>query len=199
MVEDIALMRVLPNMRVLVPADYPSAKAALRIAATTPGPFYVRMGRAEVPIIYDGDSHDAHKLALGKAQVVRRGTDLSIIACGVELDAALNAAKRLAQEGIEAEVIDAFSIKPLDESTLLNSIRKTGKVITCEEHSIIGGLGSALAELLAEQPDLSSYLTRPLQRIGVKDCFGTSGEFDELFAAYKLDAQAIYEAAIKLG
>ena len=195
MVEDIALMRVLPNMRVLVPADYPSAKAALRLAACTPGPVYVRMGRENVPIIYDGASFDANKLTLGGAQVLRTGSDVTIVACGVEVNQALMAAAQLAAEGIEAEVIDAFSIKPLDEKTILGSVRKTGAVITCEEHSVIGGLGSAVAELLAEQPDPGSFLKRPLQRIGVKDLFGTSGGFEELFAAYGLDAQAIYEAA----
>ena len=196
MVEDIALMRVLPNMRVLVPADYPSAKAALRIAATTPGPFYVRMGRANVPVIY-GDEALA-TLALGKACVVREGSDVTIVACGVELDQALQAACRLADEGIQAEVIDAFSIKPLDADTILNSLRKTGALLTCEEHSIIGGLGSAVVELLVEQPDLAALLRKPAKRIGVLDRFGASGEFDELFAEYRLDAQAIYEAARQL-
>ena len=193
MVEDIALMRVLPNMRVLVPADYQSAKAALRIAAQTPGPFYIRMGRANVPVIYDRQA--AAAFALGTARVLREGSDVTLVACGVEVDQALQAAVMLARDGISAEVIDAFSIKPLDEATILASIRKTGAVVTCEEHSIIGGLGSTVAELLVEQPDIGSLLRTPLKRIGVLDRFGTSGEFKELFAEYSLDAQAIYTAA----
>ena len=196
MVEDIALMRVLPNMRVLVPADYPSAKAALHIAAATPGPFYVRMGRANVPVIYDDEA--AAALALGKACIIREGSDVTLVACGVEVDQALQAAARLASEGIEVEVIDAFSIKPLDADTIIGSVRKTGAVITCEEHSLYGGLGSAVAELLAEQPDIGSLLCKPLKRIGVLDRFGTSGDFDELFAEYRLNAQAIYEAVAQL-
>jgi transketolase len=184
MVEDIALMRVLPHMRVLVPADYQSAKAALRIAAVTPGPFYVRMGRAAVEQIYKS----TEGFVLGKARVLREGTDVSIIACGLEVGCALQAAENLAERGISAEVIDAFSIKPLDEETILTSARKTGFVVTAEEHSVIGGLGEAVAALLAENPGVSR---RPLARIGVHDCFGTSGEFEELFSDYGLDAQAI--------
>jgi len=196
MVEDIALMRVLPNMRVLVPADYPSAKAALRIAAYNPGPFYIRMGRANVPIIYDDKA--AASLALGSAQILREGSDVTLIACGVEVDQALQAAELLAQEGISAEVIDAFSIKPLDEVTILASVQKTGAVVTCEEHSIIGGLGSAVAELFAEQPEPGSLLRKPLKRIGVLDRFGTSGELEELFKEYSLDADAICAAVRQL-
>jgi transketolase len=191
MVEDIALMRVLPNMRVLVPADYLSAKAAIRIAAHTPGPFYVRMGRANVPQIYPS----VEGFALGRAHVLRPGDDVTIVACGVEVPFALEAAEYLAaEEGIQAEVIDAFSLKPLDEATILRSARKTGFVITAEEHSVIGGLGAAVAELLAAHPGI---LSRPLGRIGVQDRFGTSGGFDELFREYGLDAQAIRELVIQ--
>ncbi|MDR2714365.1 MAG: transketolase family protein [Coriobacteriales bacterium] len=200
MVEDIALMRALPNMRVLVPADYPSAKTALRLAAQTPGPVYVRMGRSNVPIIYDDSSPvtTASTLNLGTARVVREGSDVTLVACGVEVDQALQAAELLAADGVSAEVIDAFSIKPLDEKTILESVRKTGAVVTCEEHSVIGGLGSAVAELLVEQPDASVLLRKPLQRIGVQDRFGTSGDFDELFAEFALDAQAIYNRVKQL-
>jgi transketolase len=186
MVEDIALMRVLPNMRVLVPADYHAAKAAIRIAAYTPGPFYVRLGRVAVPQVYP----DADGFALGRARVVRPGSDVTIVACGIEVPLALEAAERLAGEGLQAEVIDAFSLKPLDEATILSSARRTGFVITAEEHSVIGGLGSAVAELLAQHPGI---LHRPLGRIGVQDRFGTSGDFDELFREYALDAQAMVE------
>jgi transketolase len=190
MVEDIALMRVLPNMQVLVPADYISAKAALRIAATTPGPVYVRMGRAAVPVLYGADD----KFALGKAKVVKRGSDVTLIACGVELDQALQAARMLRQSGVSAEVIDAFSIKPLDAKTILKSVTKTGFAVTCEEHSVIGGLGGAVAELLAENPGL---IHKPLKRIGVQDKFGTSGQIDELFAEYRIDAKSIYDVVVE--
>ncbi|MDR0347491.1 MAG: transketolase family protein, partial [Coriobacteriales bacterium] len=191
MVEDIALMRVLPNMRVLVPADYFSTKAALRIAATTPGPFYVRMGRMDVPHIHDGPDG----FALGRARVVRPGSDVTIVACGIEVYLALEAAEQLAREGIDAEVIDAFSLKPLDAETIVESVRRTGFVVTAEEHSIIGGLGSAVAELLAEEPGI---LRRPLGRIGVQDRFGTSGDFEGLFREYCLDSQAIHDLVVQL-
>ncbi|MDR0346801.1 MAG: transketolase family protein [Coriobacteriales bacterium] len=190
MIEDIALMRVLPNMRVLVPADYCAAKAAIRIAALTPGPFYIRLGRSNVPQIYP----DTKGFALGGARVLRTGEDVTIVACGIEVDFALQAAEMLATEGIEAEIIDAFSLKPLDGATILESARKTGFVITAEEHSIIGGLGSAVAELLAEHPDI---LYKPLGRIGVRDRFGTSGEPEELFGEYGLDVQAIYNLVVQ--
>ena len=192
MVEDIALMRVLPNMRVLVPADYTSAKAALRIAAATPGPVYVRMGRAEVPVLYD----EPTGFELGKARVLREGGDVTIVACGVEVDQALAAAELLAEQGIEAEIIDAFSIKPLDEATILASVGKTGKLVTAEEHSVIGGLGSAVAELLIEKDP--GLLRKPMVRIGVQDRFGTSGDFEELFREYGLDAKAILDAVVSL-
>jgi transketolase len=191
MVEDVALMRVLPNMRVLVPADYHATKAALRIAAASPGPFYVRMGRANVSQLYsEADSFD-----LGRAHVLRRGRDVTVIACGIEVGLALEAAERLSTEGIEVEVIDAFSIKPLDVATILDSAQRTGLVVTAEEHSIIGGLGAAVAEALAEHP---VTLRKPLRRIGIQDRFGTSGGFDELFREYGLDTQAIYDVVLQL-
>ncbi|MDR1082888.1 MAG: transketolase family protein [Coriobacteriales bacterium] len=191
MVEDLALMRVLPNMRIVVPADYVSAKAAIRLAAHTPGPFYIRMGRAAVPQLYDDGAGFEKGFELGKARVVRTGADVTIVACGVEVHLALTAAEQLASQGVQAEVIDAFSLKPLDDETILKSARKTGCVLTAEEHSIIGGLGSAVAELLAQYPNV---LNKPLKRLGVQDRFGTSGEFDELFKEYSLDAQAISQA-----
>ena len=185
MVEDIALMRVLPNMRVLVPADFYAAKAAIKLAAETPGPVYVRMGRASVPCVYE----PGKELEMGRAYVLREGTDVSIVACGIEINEALIAAEALAEEGISAEVIDAFCVKPLDEETVLASARKTGCVVTAEEHSVIGGLGSAVAELLAENAPM------PMVRIGMKDVFGTSGEMAELMAEFELDAAAIAKAA----
>lgn len=190
MLEDIALMRVLPRMRVLVPADYYSAKAALRIATKEKGPFYVRLGRAPVTQVYNEES----TFECGKAQVLREGSDVSIIACGAEVEQALLAAESLAAEGISAEVIDAFSIKPLDEETILASINKTGKAVCCEEHSIIGGMGAAVSELIVQYPGI---LTRPLVKVGVKDCFGTSGQIDELFAKYQLDAKYVHDSVVE--
>ena len=185
MVEDIALMRALPNMRVLVPADYASAKAAIRLAASTPGPVYVRMGRASVPCVYD----EGAQFELGRANVLREGSDVTIAACGVEIDEALKAAGMLAEEGVSAEVVDVFSIKPIDEERILASVRKTGCAVTAEEHSIIGGLGSAVAEVLAENHPA------PLVRVGMRDCFGTSGEMAELMREFGLDAESIAAAA----
>lgn len=188
MIEDIALMRVLPNMRVLVPADYTAAKAAIRLAARTPGPVYVRMGRASVPCVYD----DGVQLEMGRAYVLREGKDVTIVAAGVEIDEAMKAADALAGQGVSAEVVDAFCIKPLDAGTILASVAKTGCIVTAEEHSVIGGLGGAVSELLAEAHPA------PLERVGMRDCFGTSGEFEELLAYFHLDAPSIVEAALKV-
>jgi len=185
MLEDIALMRVLPGMRVLVPADYVAAKAALRVAAHTPGPFYVRLGRAAVPVIYDG----SFALELGRTYVLREGTDVTLAACGVMVEQSLAAAELLAAEGISAEVLDVATIKPLDVMTLAASAAKTRAVVTCEEHSIIGGLGSAVAEALGENVPV------PFARVGVRDVFGTSGEPAELMTHFGLTAADIAEAA----
>ncbi len=187
MLEDIALMRVLPHMRVLVPADYAAARSAIRLAAQTPGPFYIRMGRANVPCVYADDVD----LEIGKAVVLREGCDATVIACGVEIAQALKAADLLEEEGISIEVIDAFSIKPLDEETILASARKTGCVVVAEEHSVIGGLGGAVSELLSEKHPT------PMGFVGVQDAFGKSGSFEELMAFFKLDAPAIVEAVKK--
>lgn len=186
MLEDVALMSALPNMRVLVPADYEAACAAIRLAAATEGPVYVRMGRAKVPQVYE----PGFKMELGGSRVLREGSDVTLVACGVSVDEALRAAAALAEEGIEAEVIDAYSVKPLDEKAVLASAAKTGAVVTCEEHSVYGGLGSIVASLLAAK------LPTPLRMVGVRDTFGTSGEFGELMAAYSCDAAAI-AAAVK--
>lgn len=188
MLEDVSLMRGLPGMRVLVPADYAAARAALKLAADTEGPVYVRMGRANVPCVYDDDV----ELEIGKAYVLREGTDVTIIANGVEIREALLAADALAAEGISAEVIDAFCVKPLDEETVLASVAKTGHVVVAEEHSVIGGLCSAVAELLAAKAPA------PCEFVAVKDRFGKSGEFEELLAYFELDSAAIVEAVKKV-
>jgi transketolase len=185
MVEDIALMRVLPNMQVLVPSDFTAACAAVRIAANTPGPFYVRLGRPAVPMLYEA----GFEFALGRAYILREGSDVTLAACGVMVARALQAAELLAAEGISAEVIDVMSLKPLDDATILASARKTGAVVTCEEHSIIGGLGSAVATALALE------VPTPMELVGVRDVFGTSGEADELLAYFGLTGADIADAA----
>ncbi|MDO4182240.1 MAG: transketolase C-terminal domain-containing protein [Coriobacteriia bacterium] len=188
MLEDVSLMRGLPNMRVLVPADYAAARAALRLAAQTPGPVYVRMGRASVPCVYAEDV----QLELGRAYVLREGTDVTIVANGVEIREALAAAETLAEQGVSAEVIDAFSVKPLDTETILASVAKTGCCVVAEEHSVIGGLCSAVSECLAQNSPV------PAEFVAVKDRFGKSGEFDELLAYFGLDAASIVDAVKKV-
>lgn len=178
--EDIALMRVLPGMRVLVPADYASAVAAIRLAAATPGPFYVRLGREPLPEVYN----EGFTCAVAFANVLREGSDISIMACGVEVAQALAAADALAAEGISVEVVDVMSVKPLDEETIIASAAKTGRVLTVEEHSIYGGMGSAVAELLSEKHPV------PVTRLGMTT-FGQSGDAAELLAHYGLDAAGI--------
>ena len=185
MLEDVNLMRGLPNMRVLVPADYSAARAAIRLAAETPGPVYVRMGRASVPLVYDPEM----RLEIGRAYVLREGSDVTIIANGVEIREALLAADVLAGRGISAEVVDAFCVKPLDESTVIASVAKTGRAVVAEEHSCIGGLCSAVAECLALNHPA------PLAFVAVDDRFGKSGEFDELLGYFGLDCEAIVTAA----
>lgn len=180
MIEDIALMRVLPNMRVLVPADYRAAKAAIRIAAATPGPLYVRMGRHKVPEVYD----ETATFELGGANLLREGTDVTICACGVEVAHALRAAELLAEKGISAEVVDVYSVKPLNEEVILASAAKTGRVVTCEEHMVYGGMGSAVSELLAEK------LPTPMRFVGMRG-FGTSANGDVLLEHFGLDYNGI--------
>lgn len=175
-------------MRVLVPADYAACCAAIRLAAQTPGPVYIRMGRASVPAVYAPEV----ELEMGKAYVLREGTDVTLIACGVEIDQALRAADLLEKEGISAEVIDAFCVKPLDAETILASLEKTGCGVVAEEHSVYGGLCSAVAEVVAENHPY------PLQFVGMRDRFGKSGEFEELLHYFELDAEAIVQAVKKV-
>ena len=184
MLEDVALMRVLPGMRVLVPADFAAARAAIRLAAATPGPVYVRMGRAAVPAVYAPDV----ELEIGRAYVLREGSDVTIIANGVEIREALLAADELAQCGISAEVIDAFCVKPLDVDTITASVAKTGCAVVCEEHSVHGGLCSAVSEALSQlSPAKCSFVAMP-------DVFGKSGSFEELMDYFGLNSAAIVEA-----
>ena len=184
MLEDIALLRPLPGMTILVPADYAAAARAVELAARTQGPVYVRLGRASVPNLYA----EGVELEVGRSYVVREGSDVTICADGVEVDQALKAADLLAAEGISAEVIDCFSIKPFDVDTLLASVEKTGCVVTAEDLMVAGGLGSLVAETLA------AHHPAPVKFVGMQDRFGKSGEFEELLTYFGLDAPAIAEA-----
>ncbi len=188
MLEDIALMRVLPNMIVVVPCDSIEAEKATLAIAGHPGGAYLRLAREKSPII----TTEATPFALNKAQVLRAGEDVTIVACGLMVYQALVAAEQLAEKGIEAEVINCAVIKPLDTITVLKSIRKTGRVVTCEEGQINGGLGGAIAELTAEQHPV------PLKRIGMIDRFGESGTPDELLEHFGLTAPHIAKAIQEL-
>jgi transketolase len=182
--EDIALMRTIPGMVVMCPADDVEARAAVRAAVEYVGPVYIRFGRAAVPVINDKPDY---KFEIGKGTVVREGTDVTIAATGICVDSALGAAEMLAKDGISAEVINICTIKPLDEEIIINSAKKTGKVVTAEEHSVIGGLGSAVCDALCK-----SYPTK-VYKIGMQDVFGESGSAAALIEKYKLDAKGVYE------
>lgn len=181
--EDIALMRTIPGMVVMCPADDVEARAAVKAAAAYEGPVYMRFGRAACPVI--NDVPDYH-FEIGKGRVVREGTDLTIVATGICVGNALEAAGMLEAEGISAEVINICTIKPLDEELIINSAKKTGKVVTAEEHSVIGGLGSAVCDALCK-----SYPV-PVLKIGMQDVFGESGSAAALVEKYKLDGKGIY-------
>ncbi len=183
--EDIAIMRSLPNMTVVVPCDAYEAYAATLALAEHDGPAYMRMGRSEFPVIKDADC----TFQIGKADVIREGTDVSIIACGQMVQTSIEAAELLEKEGISAEIINMATIKPLDTEAIIATAKKTGAVVTAEEHSIIGGLGSAVAECLSENCPV------PLGRVGTKDTFGESGEAEELLAKYGLTAADIVAKA----
>lgn len=184
--EDIALMRVIPGMVIINPADDIEARAAVFAAAEYEGPVYMRFGRLAVPRIFD----ESYKFELGKAVTLREGGDVTIIATGLMVNEAIEAAKALADEGISAEVINIHTIKPLDKEAVIRSAAKTGAVVTAEEHSIIGGLGGAVAEALCE-----SGKPVPVVRLGVNDVFGRSGPAVELLHIYGLDAQNIVAKA----
>lgn len=187
-IEDISLMRTLPNMTVINPADAKEAEAAVLAAIDYQGPVYIRLGRAETKDIHD----DSYHFEWGKAEVLRQGSDVSIFATGIMTAKALDAAETLAKQGIQAEVINVHTIKPLDEETVIASAKKTRKVVTAEEHSIIGGLGSAVAEVLARQcPTKQAF-------VGVQDSFGESGSPNDLLEKYGLTTEAIVKAAVGL-
>lgn len=182
--EDIALMRTIPGMVVINPSDDVEAKAAVKAAYEHQGPVYMRFGRLAVPVINDNEDY---KFELGKGVVLREGKDVAIIATGLPVANCLEAAEKLAAEGIDAKVINIHTIKPLDEELIVAAAKETGKVVTVEEHSVIGGLGSAVCDVLCEQAP-----TKVL-KIGVNDTFGESGPAVELVKKYGLDADSIYE------
>lgn len=182
--EDLALMRVIPGMVVINPADDVEAKAAVKAAYEYEGPVYLRFGRLAVPVINDRPDY---KFEIGKGYVVKEGTDVTIIATGLEVSAAIDAAELLAKDGISAEIVNIHTIKPIDKELVIKEAEKTGKVVTVEEHSVIGGLGSAVCEVLSENHPL------PVKRIGVYDRFGESGPAVELLHKYKLDGEGIAE------
>ena len=182
--EDVALMRTIPGMTVVVPSDDVEAKAAVRAAYEHQGPVYLRFGRLAVPVINDKPDY---KFELGKGVVLREGKDVTIVASGLPVANCLEAAEKLAADGIEAKVINIHTIKPLDEELIVASAKETGKVVTVEEHSIIGGLGSAVCDVLSEKAPT------PVCKIGVNDVFGESGPAVELVKKYGLDADSIYE------
>lgn len=186
-IEDVAIMRSLPNMTVLVPADGEETRQAIEAAAQYNGPVYIRMGRLDVPLLFE----EAYQFEIGKANVVREGSDVTIFANGVMVAAALEAAQDLEKEGIKASVVNVASVKPLDEETIIRFAKATGAVVTAEEHTILGGLGSAVAEVLAENAPT------PMVRVGIKDSFGESGRPLELLEKYGLTKKEIIEAAKK--
>ncbi|MCQ2519874.1 MAG: transketolase family protein [Lachnospiraceae bacterium] len=181
--EDIALMRTIPGMTVIVPSDDVEAKAAVRAAIEYVGPVYIRFGRAAVPVINDQPDY---KFEIGKGVLLKEGTDVTIVATGICVDSALKAAEMLAADGISAEVINIHTIKPLDEEIVLNSAKKTGKVVTVEEHSVIGGLGSAVCDVLAAKNPV------PVKKLGMQDIYGESGPAAALVEKYKLDGKGVY-------
>lgn len=183
--EDISLMRSLPNMTVISPADAYMTYAATLAIAEYDGPVYMRLGRSPVPVI----SKEGDEFVIGKARVLSEGSDVTLFGTGQLTYGCMEAAEELKKEGISAEVVDVSTIKPLDAETVLKSVGKTGCAVTAEEHSIIGGLGSAIAELLSEE------LPVPLRRVGTKDIFGESGKPGELFVKYGLTSKDIAEAA----
>lgn len=182
--EDIALMRTIPGMVVINPSDDVEAKAAVRAAYDHVGPVYLRFGRLAVPVINDTEDY---KFELGKAITLREGTDVTIIATGLPVSESLAAAEKLAADGISAEVVNIHTIKPLDEEAVLKAAKKTGKVVTVEEHSVIGGLGSAVCDVIAQEASAK------VLKIGINDVFGESGPAVQLIKKYGLDADSIYE------
>lgn len=185
-IEDIALMRAIPNMTVICPADAIETEAAVKALSELDGPAYLRIGRLPVEVIND---HEGYKFEIGKANMLRDGNDVTLIATGLMVPDALKAAKMLEAENISARVLDMHTIKPLDEHSVIRAAKETGCIVTAEEHNILGGLGGAVAEVT------SSSCPVPIERVGVKDCFGRSGNALELLKLYHLTAEDVANAA----
>ncbi|MDO8513285.1 MAG: transketolase family protein [bacterium] len=183
--EDIAITRAIPDLVILSPADYYEAKKAVIAAAEYKGPVYIRLSRQPSPFITD----ESTRFEIGKCNILKEGKDLTIVAMGLMVNEAMLAADKLEKEGISAEVINCHTIKPLDKQTIISSVKKTGRAITAEEHQIIGGLGSAVSEILSENYPV------PIKRIGIHDCFGESGSAGELLSKYGCNCDNIVEAA----
>ena len=186
--EDIGIMRTIPNMVIINPADDVEARAAVKAAVLHDGPVYLRFGRLAVPVLYDEEDY---KFEIGKGVLLQDGSDVSIVATGLMVEPAIEAAKLLGEEGISARVINIHTIKPIDRDILVKAAKETGAVVACEEHNIIGGLGSAVAEVLCEEAPV------PMERVGVKDAFGKSGVPAELLKEYGLTAADIVASAKK--
>jgi len=185
-IEDISAMRSLPNMRVIVPADARETRKAVFASAKHKGPVYIRLSRAKFPLLPDAS------FEIGKARVIKEGKDISIISCGLIVFEALKAAEMLEKEGISARVVNMSTIKPIDEEAIISCSKETRGIITAEEHSIIGGLGSAVCEVLSEKAPCL------VKMVGIKDVFGISGKAEELLSYFKVDAKTIYEEAVKI-
>jgi len=187
-VEDIAIMRAIPKMKVIVPADAPSTKSIVKAIASIPGPFYVRLTRSATPVVYEA----GFDYKLGQANVLQEGNDVAVFACGIMVPEALSAAEALKARGISAAVIDLHTVKPIDSDTIQKFAQRCGRVVTAEEHNILGGMGSAVAEVLGERRPT------PMRRVGVMDTFGESGDPGELLKKYGLTAAHIEQAASDL-
>ena len=184
-IEDIALMRVLPNMTVIVPVDSLETRRVVKTIVGTIGPCYVRIGRADVPTVTDEDT----KFEVGQAPVMREGKDVTLIGCGIMVSKCLEAAEELSKHGVDARVVNLHTIKPIDKKTIVRAARETGGVVTAEEHSVTMGMGSAVAMVLVENFHV------PMKRVGIPDVFGESGACDELMDKYGLTVDNIVEAA----
>jgi transketolase len=185
--EDISLMRVIPNMNIVVPCDGPQAREAVLAAAKTKGPFYIRLGRAKVASV-----ERKEPFALGKAEILREGTDAAVIACGIMVGEALKAAESLAKDGIKVRLINLHTIRPFDAKTVIDAAKQTKGIVVCEEHSTIGGLAASVEEAISENFPVK------VRRVGVRNRFGQSGEPDELLREYKMTGPDIEKAVREL-
>lgn len=188
-IEDLSIIRAIPNMHVIVPADEIATRKLVFAIAETNGPMYMRLTRPRTPLVYEKNNIE---LKLGKSNTVRDGSDVTVIACGIMVPEAIDAAEMLKEKGISCRVIDMFTLKPIDKDAVIKAAKETGHIVTAEEHNIYGGLGSAVAEVLVENNPI------PMRRIGVMDVFGESGEHDELLTKYGLKANDITRAVEEL-